>query len=213
MIGRSASCTNEVSMAQLPVSGVVPPSVAEATIMTVWPSVASTGIGKALGRLYRIREGFGPVSLGRLALLATIPIGLMLYLSLRLPWAIRRYRLTNRRVSIEIGINPRVVQYVTLDNFDAVDVDVSLAALPEYGRMLTALKGDDLPRFEARFKELAEACARFDQVLVQVQRVRPDVDEHRHRAELQDGVDRGGKASRYANHFIALANRPVAQTR
>lgn len=37
---------------------------------------------------------------------------------------------------------------------ETVDVDVSLAALPEYERMLTALKGDDLPRFEARFKDL-----------------------------------------------------------
>jgi len=106
------------------ISGVVPPSVAEATIMTVWPSVASTGLGKALGRLYRIKEGFGPISIGRLSLLATIPIGLMLYLSLRMPWAIKRYRLTNRRVRIEQGIDPKVMQFVTLDGFDAIDVEV-----------------------------------------------------------------------------------------
>ncbi|MCX9158560.1 ATP-dependent exonuclease SbcCD, C subunit-like protein [Niveibacterium sp. 24ML] len=37
---------------------------------------------------------------------------------------------------------------------ETVEMDVSLAALPEYERMLTSLKGDDLPRFEARFKEL-----------------------------------------------------------
>ncbi|WP_374605112.1 ATP-binding protein [Niveibacterium sp.] len=37
---------------------------------------------------------------------------------------------------------------------ETVEIDVSLAALPEYERMLTGLKGDDLPRFEARFKEL-----------------------------------------------------------
>jgi hypothetical protein len=108
-----------------PVLGVVPPSVAEATIMTVWPSVASTGLGKVLGRLYRIREGFGPISIGRLALLATIPLGLMLYLSMRMPWAIKRYRLTNRRVRIEQGINPQVMQFVTLDGFDAIDLEVS----------------------------------------------------------------------------------------
>ena len=98
---------------------------AETTIMTVWPSVASTGLGKVLGRLYRIREGFGPVSIGRLALLATMPIGLVLYLSLRLPWAIKRYRLTNRRVRVEQGINPKVVQFVALDGFDSVEVEVS----------------------------------------------------------------------------------------
>ena len=93
--------------------------------MTVWPSVASTGLGRSLGRLYRIREGFGPISVGRLALLATIPFGLMLYLSMRLPWAIRRYRLTNRRVMIERGINPQVEQFVDLERFDAIDVVVS----------------------------------------------------------------------------------------
>lgn len=92
--------------------------------MTVWPSVASTGLGRWLGRLYRIRGGLGPVSVGRLALLATVPLGLMLYLSMRLPWAIRRYRLTNRRVIVERGVNPVVEQYADLDRFDAIDVVV-----------------------------------------------------------------------------------------
>lgn len=108
-----------------PISGVVPPATAEATVMTVWPSVASTGLGQTLGRLYRLKGGFGPLSIGRMALLATIPVGLMLYLSMRLPWAIRRYRLTNRRVTIERGINPTIEQYVDLDRFDTIDVVVS----------------------------------------------------------------------------------------
>lgn len=106
------------------ISGVIPPAVAEATVMTVWPSVASMGMGRWLGRLYRIKGGFGPLSVGRLALLATIPVGLMLYLSMRLPWAIRRYRLTNRRVIIERGVNPVVEQFVDLGRFDAIDVVV-----------------------------------------------------------------------------------------
>ncbi|MEF8753633.1 MAG: ATP-binding protein [Accumulibacter sp.] len=37
---------------------------------------------------------------------------------------------------------------------ETVEMDVSLAALPEYERMLAGLRSDDLPRFEARFKEL-----------------------------------------------------------
>ena len=37
---------------------------------------------------------------------------------------------------------------------ETVEMDVSLAALPEYARMLDGLRSDDLPRFEARFKEL-----------------------------------------------------------
>lgn len=106
------------------ISGVVPPAVAEATVMTVWPSVGSTGLGQALGRIYRIRGGFGPLSIGRLALLATLPVGFMLYMSMRLPWAFRRYRLTNRRVTIERGVNPKIEQFVDLDRFDAIDVVV-----------------------------------------------------------------------------------------
>ena len=109
---------------QQTIAGVVPPDTAEATVMTVWPSVASTGLGRALGRIYRIRDGFGPISIGRLALLATIPVGLAIYLSMRLPWAIRRYRLTNRRVTIERGVGGEVVQFVDLDRFDAIDVVV-----------------------------------------------------------------------------------------
>jgi len=37
---------------------------------------------------------------------------------------------------------------------ETVEMDASLAALPEFERMLAGLKSDDLPRFEARFKEL-----------------------------------------------------------
>ena len=37
---------------------------------------------------------------------------------------------------------------------ETVEMDVSLAALPDYERLLAGLKSDDLPRFEARFKEL-----------------------------------------------------------
>ena len=55
-------------------------------------------------------------------------------------------------------LNDRIIKAMAAfkEEFKAetVEMDVSLAALPEYERMLTGLKGDDLPRFEARFKEL-----------------------------------------------------------
>jgi hypothetical protein len=111
-------------MKQHAIAGVCPPEVSEATVMTVWPSVGATSLGRWLGRLFRIRDGFGALSIGRLALLASMPVGMMLYLSMRLPWALRRYRLTNRRVTIERGIRPKVEQYVDLDRFDAIDLVV-----------------------------------------------------------------------------------------
>lgn len=106
------------------IAGVSPPSVAETTVMTVWPSVASTALGRSLGRVFGIQDGFGPVSVGRLAQLACIPLGLMLYLSLRLPWAIQRYRLTNRRVIVERGVGGKVQQFVDFDQFDSIELVV-----------------------------------------------------------------------------------------
>lgn len=104
------------------IAGVYPPAVSEATVMTVWPSVAATSLGQWLGRLFRIRAGFGVITVGRVALLASMPLGLMLYLSMRLPWAIRRYRLTNRRVIIERGVSPCAERFVELSRFDAIDL-------------------------------------------------------------------------------------------
>jgi hypothetical protein len=106
------------------IAGVVPPSTAEATVMTVWPSVAATPVGRWLGRLCELKGGFGPFTIGRLMAVACMPLGLPLYFSVRMPWAIRRYRLTNRRVAIEQGVAGTVLQYVDLDRFDAIDVDV-----------------------------------------------------------------------------------------
>jgi uncharacterized protein YPO0396 len=44
--------------------------------------------------------------------------------------------------------------YCTEFPLETADVDVAIEAADEYRRMLAALQGDDLPRFEARFKEL-----------------------------------------------------------
>ncbi|MEO5655248.1 MAG: SbcC/MukB-like Walker B domain-containing protein, partial [Nitrosospira sp.] len=44
--------------------------------------------------------------------------------------------------------------YCTTFSLDTEEVDVAIAAADEYRMMLDKLKADDLPRFEARFKEL-----------------------------------------------------------
>lgn len=106
------------------IAGVTPPSTAEVVVMTAWPSVGSTGIGQVLGRMYRIQSGFGPVRIGRLALLMTMPVGLMLYLSMRLPWAICRFQVTNRRVTVNRGVQATVERFVELNRFDTVELVV-----------------------------------------------------------------------------------------
>jgi len=106
------------------IAGVVPPATSEATIMSAWPSVAASPLGQFFGRLYLIDAGAWPVTVGNLLALASIPVMLLFYLSLRLPWAITRYRLTNRRVTIDRGISWKVEQYVDFDRFDSIDVEV-----------------------------------------------------------------------------------------
>jgi hypothetical protein len=107
------------------IAGVAPPELSEVTVMTVWPSVASTAPGRLLGRLMAISTGFWIFSIGRLAALLAIPVGPLLYFSLRAPFNVRRYRLTNRRVGIMEGINPRFTRCVDLDRFDSIEIAVA----------------------------------------------------------------------------------------
>lgn len=92
--------------------------------MSTWPSVAGSAAGQFFGRLFLIDLGPWPVTLGNLLALASIPLMLGLYLTMRLPWAITRYRLTNRRVTIDRGIAWKVEQYVDFDRFDSVEVEI-----------------------------------------------------------------------------------------
>jgi hypothetical protein len=127
-----------------PIAGVSPPQLSEATIMTVWPSLAATGIGRGLGRLYGIRVGSPPLTLGNLIALLSIPIIVPLYFwkflltlsvgmlqlmpkigrTFKSPDAVRRYVLTNRRVVIRTGIMPIDERWVELDRFDTIDIVV-----------------------------------------------------------------------------------------
>ncbi len=47
-----------------------------------------------------------------------------------------------------------MTDYKDTYKLETQDVDVSIEATAEFGKMLDALRSDDLPRFEARFKEL-----------------------------------------------------------
>jgi hypothetical protein len=105
------------------IAGVAPPDLAEVTIMTVWPTIAANPLGRALGRLYTNRAGFGHIlTVGKLMMLLTIPVALALFALSLAPWACRRYRLTNRRVIIQNRPRPVDERWIGLDEFDAIDV-------------------------------------------------------------------------------------------
>jgi hypothetical protein len=106
------------------IAGVSPPDLHETTIMTVWPSIAATGLGRLIGRICAIRTGSGAFRLGRLLALFTIPLALPVFFWMVNPFSARRYTLTNRRVIIQRGSRARAERWVELDRFDSVEVVV-----------------------------------------------------------------------------------------
>jgi hypothetical protein len=92
--------------------------------MIVYPSLAATGIGRFLGRQYALSAGVWVVTLGHLIALASIPLVVPLFFLLINPFSGRRYRLTNRRLIIERGVQGHPEQWVELDRFDTIEVEV-----------------------------------------------------------------------------------------
>ncbi len=108
------------------IAGITPSQVAEANVMTVWPSICAYPSGRFLGRLYGI--DFPNINrvlrIGNIFALLSIPHALLLYFWKVLPNVGMRYSLTNRRVVVERGLNGVDERSVRLDNFDNVRVVV-----------------------------------------------------------------------------------------
>lgn len=96
-----------------PVTGVTPPQLAEARIRDIWPSVASAPAIANLGRM--LTQTFILAPLGWLIMSAV-------YFGKLAPVAMRRYRLTNRRVLIANGWGAAVSAEVALKDIDDVRV-------------------------------------------------------------------------------------------
>ena len=129
-----------------PIAGVSPPELKESVIMTVWPSIAATGIGRFLGRLYLIPWGISVFTVGHLIAVLSIPLaaflvvgrflhgflidiqlfGLGKFFMTFVPASliIRRYTLTNRRVLVQRGLRAIDESWVELDRFDTIDVEI-----------------------------------------------------------------------------------------
>ncbi|MCP4192960.1 MAG: PH domain-containing protein [Planctomycetaceae bacterium] len=111
------------------IAGLTPPTIKEATVMTVWPSVAAMSlgpfpIGAWLGNLYAIKFGFYVFTVGNLVCLLTIPLALILYFKRIGPFVGTRYRLTNQRILVERGLGGKEEKALSLDQFDAIDLVV-----------------------------------------------------------------------------------------
>ncbi|PQO33739.1 PH domain-containing protein [Blastopirellula marina] len=105
------------------IAGLSLSSQHEATAIVVWPSVSATETGQMLGRLYEKKEGVGIFSLGNLLALLSIPIAIPLYLWNFLPVVGTRYRITNRQVIVERGIQGVAEKQIGLDQFDRIEIE------------------------------------------------------------------------------------------
>jgi hypothetical protein len=108
-----------------PIAGVAPPELAEVAAMTVWPTIGATAPGRWVGRLAANRLGLGgPLSLGNLLAVATIPVSLAVFAWQLMPYVCRRYALTNRRLILRRGLRAVDERWIGLDEFDAVEIEV-----------------------------------------------------------------------------------------
>ncbi len=109
-----------------PIAGVVPSAEAEATVTTIWPSIAAYPSGQWLGRLCGLKwPDVYIFRIGHLLALAVIPHALFLYFCRVAPKIGIRYRLTNRRIVVERGIGgEREERAIDLSAFDAVKNEV-----------------------------------------------------------------------------------------
>jgi hypothetical protein len=113
------------------IAGVAPRNLGEATVMTVWPSMAAWPIGRWLGRRYRSQLGFGPIlTLGNLFAVLFIPVSLAIFAIRLAPFICTFYRLTNRRVVVfRVAVRGlklvfREERAITLDRFDRIEIEV-----------------------------------------------------------------------------------------
>ncbi len=107
------------------IPGVTPSDLAEVTCKVVWPTIAATRLGRVVGRLAAIRLGCGEFfTLGKLLAVATIPVSLAVFAWQLMPYVCRRYTITNRRIIIRKGLSALDQCWISLDDFDAIVIDV-----------------------------------------------------------------------------------------
>jgi hypothetical protein len=107
-----------------PIAGVVPPEIAEVPAMTVWPTIGAVRAGRWVGRLAAMPQGIRPLTLGTFLAAATIPVSLAVFAWQFMPFVCIRYTLTNRRLIVRRGLRAVDGQWIGLDEFDAIDVEI-----------------------------------------------------------------------------------------
>jgi hypothetical protein len=97
----------------------------ETTVAVVWPTIGATFPGRIVGRLAGLQlPGDVLHVVGRLFAAASIPLSLCVFFWQVMPFVARRYRVTDRRIVVQKGLQAVDERSLGLAEFDAVEVDV-----------------------------------------------------------------------------------------
>jgi hypothetical protein len=107
-----------------PIAGVTPAETREVTIMVVHPTLGASPLGRLIGQMCGIRLGIGFFTLGKLLALLLIPVAIGLFAFTLMPFVLTRYRLTNRRVVVQLGWTAVDERWVDFDRFDTINIEV-----------------------------------------------------------------------------------------
>ena len=108
-----------------PIAGVTPSELAEVTCKVVWPTIGATRAGRLVGRLAAVRIGCAQLfTVGTLLAAATIPLSVAVFGWQLMPYVCRRYTLTNRRIIIRKGLMAVDGRWISLDEFDAIAIEI-----------------------------------------------------------------------------------------
>jgi hypothetical protein len=155
--------------------------------MTVWPTIGATRLGRLVGQFSGNKLGVGFFTLGKLFALAMIPLALAVYVWQILPFLIRRYRLTDRRVVVQKGLVPKDERFIDLDAFDAIEI----AVLPgqawlRAGDLVFTRNGQEVFRLPgvSRPEAFRQVCQKAQMALLSVRKV---LDQQKQGAHCQAG--------------------------
>jgi hypothetical protein len=157
------------------IAGLAPPELGEATSMVVWPTIGATRAGRLVGQLSAIGSDSGRFfTAGKAMAVLCIPLALAVFVWNLLPFVMRRYRLTNKRVVVHRGYSGVEERAVGLDAFDGIDI----IRLPgqewlRSGEVAFQLAGQEVFRLSgvSRPEAFREVCLKARKAYVSVREV------------------------------------------
>ena len=152
-----------------------PLTLAESTVMVIWPTIGATRAGRLVGQIVGIEPRWDRfLLLRKLLALTTIPLSLAVFAWQLLPFVCRRYRLSDRRLAIQKGLRACDERQIALDQFDTIDIErLPGQAWLNAGDLVFKLSGSEVFRLPgvSRPETFQRTCCETRDALLAVRQV------------------------------------------